>query len=143
MSKVYKFPLQGDSTARWVVSIFFALIGACLLLYGIFEEGVLYFGVPIFIVGILMIGVKRNIIMDTGTGTITSVRGFFFFTNTEIYYKRDFEEVCIQFTRVNGTSDSVKDKNYLYNLVLNGRSRIIVDGFGEREGAHYWQRHCN
>lgn len=55
IEQVYKFPISDILASRWAAPIFIAVVGFILLIYGAFEEGALYFGAPIFVVGMLLI----------------------------------------------------------------------------------------
>ncbi|MEQ8303033.1 MAG: hypothetical protein RIB47_06550 [Cyclobacteriaceae bacterium] len=144
MGKVYKFPVNQDKTASNIGAAFFVALGAVLVLIhvlGIAQGFPIYFGVLPLTVGILMFGVKRDVTIDTATGTVKSIKGFYFLTSTEMFIKRDFEEIYIRRSYgEKGTGSLSSNRTTFYNLILNGRGLITVESFIDRAVALHWQK---
>ncbi|MCB0492968.1 MAG: hypothetical protein KDC93_11185 [Cyclobacteriaceae bacterium] len=142
MSKIYKFPVDQNETGRKVGGTFFTAFGSLGILLDALD---IFHGLPIvfgwipFITGVLIFGVKRNVTIDMGSGTIQSVKGFYFLVSKEMFLKRDFEEIYIRrmVSERNKGSLSSNDSTS-YNIVLNGRGLITVDSFPDRESALHW-----
>lgn len=139
---IYKFPVDQNETGRKVGGTFFTAFGSLGILlhaFGVLHGLPLVFGWIPFFTGVLIFGVKRNVIIDVGSGTIQSVKGFYFLVSTEMFLKRDFEEIYIRrrVSERNKGSLSSRDSTS-YNIVLNGRGLITVDSFPDRESALHW-----
>ncbi len=141
---VYKFPIDQDKRASNLVAALFVAVGAIVMLLYVLEiaQGVpIFFGVLPLVVGILMFGAKRDVTIDTATGTVKSVKGFYFLTSTEMFIKRDFEEIYIRRSSSGKNSESLNSRPMiLYNIILNGRGLITVDSFANRALAYQWQK---
>lgn len=142
MSKIYKFPIDKNETGRMVGGTLFTAFGSIGILLDAFE---IFQGLPIvfgwlpFMVGILIFGVKRNVTIDMASGTIKSVKGFYFLVSTEMFLKRDFEEIYIRRMVTERNKESLTSRDAIsYNIVLNGRGLITVDSFPDRESALHW-----
>ncbi|MFZ1806939.1 MAG: hypothetical protein WAU36_06955 [Cyclobacteriaceae bacterium] len=141
MHKTYKFPVDRNETGRKVGGSFFTAIGSVLILVHlfIFQGFPIYFAWLTFIVGVLIFGVKREVTINMATGTIKSVRGFYFLVSTEMFLKRDFEEIYIRRMVSKGNRESLNSRDSTsYNVILNGRGLITVDSFPDRESALHW-----
>ncbi|MEQ8474675.1 hypothetical protein [Fulvivirga sp.] len=142
MSKIYKFPIDNNETGRNVGGTFFTAFGSVLILihvFGIFQGFPVYFGWLPFLVGLLIFGVKRDVTIDMTTGTIKTVKGFYFLVSTNMYQNRDFEEIYIRRMVSKSNSDSISSRDSTsYHIILNGRELITVDSFPDRESAMFW-----
>ncbi|MEQ8423984.1 MAG: hypothetical protein RIA63_04690 [Cyclobacteriaceae bacterium] len=142
MSKTYKFPVDRNETGRMVGGTFltaFGSIGILLDAFEIFQALPIVFGWIPFITGILIFGVKRDVTIDMASGTIKSVKGFYFLVQTEMFLKRDFEEIYIRRMVTKANTENINSRDSTsYNIILNGRGLITVDSFPDRESALHW-----